>query len=174
MAGSDTQARYTEAYAPDGSKGERVASGQITISDLNDGKTPQYSEFSSRLIADIKAPVTETLKADAAFVAATKGATGAKGDSPYVVEAYTNSGNTIKNGEGSTELHARVLRDGAVVEDSSTATKKFTYTWTKYDALGNEANWQGTSSPKKTGNPVTVAASEINVKATFRCEVTKG
>ena len=171
MAGAGKD--YTMACTPDGREAGRVAAGQITISDLNDGKTPQYAEFSAQLLADIKAPVAASLKADTAFVAATKGDKGAKGDSPYVVEAYADSGNTIKNGQGSTRLHARVLKDGAVVEDSSSAAKKFTYTWTKHDALGKEANWQGASSPRKTGNPVTVAASEINVKATFRCEVTK-
>ena len=98
---------------------------------------------------------------------------GMDGRTPYVVEVYSNTGTVIKNGEGSTQLHARVLHEGTVVEDSSTAQKQFTYTWTKYDAGGRETAWEGSSSSRRRGNPVTVTASEVKGRATFRCEVTR-
>ena len=98
-----------------------------------------------------------------------------RGEDAYVVEAYTLTGDKIKNGEGSTDLYARVLKGGAVVEGPETAEseRQFVYTWRKYNMNGVATDWAGTSSPDKAGNPVRVSAGEIMVKATFRCTVTR-
>jgi len=57
------------------------------------------------------------------------------------------------------------------IEDEATATKKFTYTWTKFDKNGTKSNFTGTTSAQKTGNPLVLSATDIDQKATFYCEV---
>lgn len=90
---------------------------------------------------------------------------------PYTVELFSPTGLQIKNGQGSTTLCARVYRGMEKLEDEATATKKFTYTWTKFDKNGNKSNFAGTTSAQKTGNPLIVSATDIDSKATFYCEV---
>ena len=90
---------------------------------------------------------------------------------PYSVEIFSPTGLQIKNGQGSTTLCARVYRGTEKIEDEATATKKFTYTWTKFDKNGTKSNFAGTTSAQKTGNPLAVAATDIDQKATFYCEV---
>ncbi len=90
---------------------------------------------------------------------------------PYSVEIFSPTGLQIKNGQGSTTLCARVYRGTEKMEDEATATKKFTYTWTKFDKNGNKSNFAGTTSAQKTGNPLIVSATDIDQKATFYCEV---
>ena len=90
---------------------------------------------------------------------------------PYSVELFSPTGLQIKNGQGSTMLCARVYRGTEKIEDEATVTKKFTYTWTKFDKNGTKSNFAGTTSAQKTGNPLVVAATDIDSKATFYCEV---
>ena len=90
---------------------------------------------------------------------------------PYSVELFSPTGLQIKNGQGSTTLCARVYRGTEKMEDEATATKKFTYTWTKFDKNGTKSNFAGTTSAQKTGNPLIVSATDIDQKATFYCEV---
>ena len=90
---------------------------------------------------------------------------------PYSVEIFSPTGLQIKNGQGSTTLCARVYRGTEKIEDEATATKKFTYTWTKFDKNGTKSNFAGTTSAQKTGNPLIVSATDIDQKATFYCEV---
>ena len=90
---------------------------------------------------------------------------------PYTVELFSPTGLQIKNGQGSTTLCARVYRGTEKIEDEATATKKFTYTWTKFDKNGTKSNFAGTTSAQKTGNPLIVSATDIDQKATFYCEV---
>ena len=90
---------------------------------------------------------------------------------PYSVEIFSPTGLQIKNGQGSTTLCARVYRGTEKIEDEATATKKFTYTWTKFDKNGTKSNFAGTTSAQKTGNPLVVSATDIDSKATFYCEV---
>lgn len=92
---------------------------------------------------------------------------------PYQIEVGSTTGDKIVNGSGSTTIYARVWLSGEIIEDENTTNQKFTYTWTKYNKNGVATNWNDTSSTTKTGNPITVAAAEIDTKATFICEVTK-
>uniref|UniRef100_A0AB33JNB4 Ig-like domain-containing protein n=1 Tax=Prevotella sp. GTC17262 TaxID=3236797 RepID=A0AB33JNB4_9BACT len=94
---------------------------------------------------------------------------------PYTVEVASTTGDKIVNGQGNTQLMARVYRGTTKIEDEITpqSSRKFTCTWFKYDKNGNKANWAGTSSNVKTGNPITVAANEIDQKATFFCEISQ-
>lgn len=94
---------------------------------------------------------------------------------PYTLELVSTTGDKIINGQGSTTINARVWQSGTKIEDESTAegSRKFTYTWTKYDKEGKPANFNGSTSSTKTGNPLVVAAVDIDTKATFFCEITK-
>lgn len=99
---------------------------------------------------------------------------------PYVVEVYSLTGDKIVNGAQSTELFARVWKDGKMIEDGATVkadsshASSFKYRWTKYNANGVATNWDGTSSAVKDSGPyVTVAAADVNGRGTFTCEVSK-
>lgn len=94
---------------------------------------------------------------------------------PYVVVVRSTTGDKIVNGQGSTEVFAEVWLDGTKIEDKNTAeaSRQFVYTWTKYNNNGVATNWDGTSSPTKTGNPITVKADDVDVRSTIWCEVTK-
>lgn len=92
---------------------------------------------------------------------------------PYIVYVRSNTGDKIVNGSGSTEIYAEVWRDGTVVETKGAASPKFNYTWTKYNRSGVATNWSGTTSTTKTGNPITVLADDVDVRATIYCEVTE-
>lgn len=99
---------------------------------------------------------------------------------PYVVEVYSLTGDKIVNGAQSTELFARVWKDGKVVEDGATVkadgtTPKFSYHWTKYNASGVATNWNGTTSPVNTSTKpyVTVANEDVKGRGTFTCGVSK-
>ena len=94
---------------------------------------------------------------------------------PYTVELYCPTGDKIVNGTGSTTVNARVWQGGNKIEDEATpeSSRKFVCTWTKFDKDGRAQNWNGTTSNVKTGNPITVAAAEVNTKTTIVCEITK-
>lgn len=94
---------------------------------------------------------------------------------PFVLELVSTTGDKIVNGTGSTTVNASVWQSGAKIEDQSTAEsgRKFVYTWTKMDRNGAPSNWHGTTSNVKTGNPITVAAADVNGKAVIYCEITK-
>ena len=92
------------------------------------------------------------------------------------VEVYTLTGNVIKNGQGDTDIYARVWRDGVKVEDIDTPAddRKYTYRWTKYNANGLPENWAGTTSNVKDTAKVpkvTLTAAEVSGKATVHCHV---
>ena len=64
------------------------------------------------------------------------------------MEVYTLTGNVIKNGQGDTDIYARLWRDGVKVEDIDTPAddRKYTYRWTKYTARelgGDDLKRQG-------------------------------
>ncbi|KGF46328.1 hypothetical protein [Prevotella melaninogenica] len=94
---------------------------------------------------------------------------------PYTVELYCPTGDKIVNGTGQTTISARIWQSGTKIEDEATAaaSRKFDYTWTKFDKDGKPQNWNGTTSNVKTGNPITVLAAEVAKKTTIVCEITK-
>ena len=100
---------------------------------------------------------------------------------PYMIEVYSLTGDKIVNGAQSTELFARVWKDGKVVEDGaavkadSSHASSFTYKWTKYNASGVATNWDGTTSPVNASTKpyVTVANADVKGRGTFTCEVSK-
>lgn len=94
---------------------------------------------------------------------------------PYKLELYCPTGDKIVNGTGSTTVGARVWQNGEKIEDENTtaASMKFTYTWTKLDKDGKSQNWSGQTSNVKMGNPITVLAEEVSTKTTLICEIQK-
>lgn len=88
---------------------------------------------------------------------------------PYELEVISNTGDKIMNGQGETILKARVWQSGNQIETEETpeGSRKFTYTWTKYNKDGEK------DGDTQTGNPLTVPASQIDRKATFICELSK-
>lgn len=94
---------------------------------------------------------------------------------PFELVVGSTTGDKIVNGTGSTSLFARVWQRGVQIETESTetASRKFSYTWHKFDKNGTASNFSGTSSPTKTGNPLTVLAADVDTRATFVCEIEK-
>lgn len=82
----------------------------------------------------------------------------------------SSGGDTFVNGKGETELTARLFQGGAEIDTTSPYT--YTYKWYKYDQNGNPVlDWGGTGVNYKPGKTLKVGSSDVDVKATFRCEV---
>lgn len=99
---------------------------------------------------------------------------------PYTVEVYTETGDKILNGQGSTTIYARVWRDGQMIEDTKTlasaSSAKFKYVWTKFDLAGNQKKWnegQTDESYIKEDPTCTVLASEVTGRCTVFCTVNR-
>lgn len=95
---------------------------------------------------------------------------------PYMVELYTLTGDVIKNGSGSTTIYARLCRGGEILEDGESVL--YNYSFAKFDKDGHATPWSDTSNTIlgaiiKFGNPIVVQATDIYMKATFYCNVTK-
>ena len=88
---------------------------------------------------------------------------------PYSLMIDSSAGNIFKNSQGSTVLKALLYRNG---EELDTAGTGKTYKWTKFDKNGvMDANFGGSGNAYKTGKSITVNASEIAAKASYKCEV---
>ena len=88
---------------------------------------------------------------------------------PYSLVIDSSAGNIFKNSQGSTALKARLYRNG---EELDTGGSGKTYKWTKFDKNGvMDANFGGSGNAYKTGKSITVNASEIAAKASYKCEV---
>lgn len=90
---------------------------------------------------------------------------------PYVVEIASTTGDKILNGTGSTTLTANVWQNGTMFA-ATDAAKKFVFTWTKFKKDGTQdTSWGDTTTHTKSGQTITVLASEIDSKGTFQCEL---
>ena len=88
---------------------------------------------------------------------------------PYSLVIDSSAGNIFKNSQGSTALKARLYRNGEELDTGGTGK---TYKWTKFDKNGvMDANFGGSGNAYKTGKSITVNASEIAAKASYKCEV---
>ncbi len=89
---------------------------------------------------------------------------------PIQVHISSSTGDKIVNGQGNTELTAELWRAGVEIDKEGTG---YTYTWYKHDKTGTaDEDWNTTGS--KTGKKITVPAADIDQKATFVCDVSKG
>ncbi|PEL75420.1 hypothetical protein CN603_13125 [Bacillus toyonensis] len=86
----------------------------------------------------------------------------------YKVEIRSSNGTTFKNGQISTELEARVYHGAKDV----TNTTNFMYKWTRKsaDSLGDNT-WN--KAHENAGKKVTITNLDVNIRATFACEINK-
>lgn len=92
---------------------------------------------------------------------------------PIQCTIVSSGGDTFVNGNGSSELTAKLFQAGSEIDASSPYA--YTYKWYKYDNAGVlVTGWGGTDIDYKTGKSITVTgAQDVNVKATFRVQVEK-
>lgn len=88
---------------------------------------------------------------------------------PIQCTIESTGGSAFVNGKGSTTLKARLFQAG---EEVDAAGSKYTYKWYKYDSSGTlDPNYGGTGISYKTGKSLSVGDADVNVKATFKCEI---
>lgn len=88
---------------------------------------------------------------------------------PIQVSITSTGGNIFKNGVGSTVLKALLFQGGEEIDIAGT---KYSYKWFKYKETGElDANFGGTGVGYKTGKSLSVGDADVNIKATFRVEV---
>ncbi|MFB6649228.1 phage tail protein [Bacillus toyonensis] len=86
----------------------------------------------------------------------------------YKVEIRSSNGTTFKNGQISTELEARVYHGATDV----TNTTGFMYKWTRKSAdLLGDNTWN--KAHENAGKKVTITNLDVNIRATFACEINK-
>ncbi|MCJ1976901.1 hypothetical protein [Pseudolactococcus paracarnosus] len=90
---------------------------------------------------------------------------------PLTCTIDSTAGSIFKNGSGTTTLTCRVFQSGAEIDTAGTS---YTYKWSKRDQNGVlDANFGSTGNQYKTGKTISVAATDVNVKAQYTCEVNK-
>ena len=89
---------------------------------------------------------------------------------PVQCTIISSGGDTFVNGNGSSDLTAKLFRGGSEIDSGGTT---YTYKWYKYDSSGNQVNnWGGSGVHYKTGKTITVTgAQDVDVKATFVVQV---
>lgn len=90
---------------------------------------------------------------------------------PIQVVIESSGGDVFKNGTGSTILRARLFQAGNEI-DSADSSNKYTYKWYKYNKDGIlVTGFGGTGIDFKTGKTLNVGTSDVDVKATFKVEI---
>ena len=94
---------------------------------------------------------------------------------PIYVEIFSPGGNVFKNNVGSTVLTAKVYQNGVEIDSSLSGSNKYTYTWYQYDKDGNpvdrKRNVLQSRAAVATGKQLQVTHEDVEVKATFLCEI---
>lgn len=92
-----------------------------------------------------------------------------KGQSSVTCVIESTAGNIFKNGVGSTELTCRVYKSGSEIDTSGF---DYIYKWSQRDQNGVlNPNFGGSGIQYKIGKTISVAATDINVKAQYICEI---
>jgi len=84
------------------------------------------------------------------------------------LSVMSSGGDIFKNGVGPTTLTAKVFRAGTDITSTFAASS---YRWYKYNKLGNLVTLWGTTVDYKTGYSLVVDANDVDIKATFICEL---
>ena len=82
---------------------------------------------------------------------------------PIAVSIISTGGDVFKNGEGSSDLTAKLFQAGKEIDTAGTT---YTYTWTKYLEDGSLD-----STFNKTGKTISVTDADVDVKSTFVCTI---
>lgn len=70
--------------------------------------------------------------------------------------------NVFKNGQGSTDLTAKLYREGAEIDSTGS---DYSYSWSIYDSSNKKTPFS------KTGKTITVSADDVDVRGNVICEV---
>lgn len=76
--------------------------------------------------------------------------------------------NTFKNGQGSTDLTAKLYRNGVEIDSAGTA---YTYTWSLYNSDNTKNTTALGGDGVATGKTITVSAGDVSSRANLICEV---
>lgn len=88
---------------------------------------------------------------------------------PIQVSITSTGGDVFKNGIGSTVLNALLFQAGEEIDKAGT---NYNYKWFKYKENGSlDANFGGTGIGFKSGKSLSVGDADVDIKATFRVEV---
>jgi hypothetical protein len=88
---------------------------------------------------------------------------------PITLQILSSGGDVFKNGSGTTTLTAQVWRAGVNITANYTGTQ---FKWYKYNNDASlDANFGGAGINYKTGLTLSVGGADVDVKATFKCEL---
>lgn len=88
---------------------------------------------------------------------------------PYSLVIESSAGNIFKNLRGSTTLKAKLYRNGEEIDVSGNGK---IYKWSKFDEDGNmDVNFGSPGNAYKTGKSITVNATDVESKTSYKCEV---
>jgi hypothetical protein len=86
---------------------------------------------------------------------------------PIQVVIESTAGTVFKNGVGTTDLSAKLFRNGEEIDAAGT---DYTYTWSITDKNGSARTFADASS-SKIGKTISVGTSDVDVKSTITCSV---
>ena len=89
-------------------------------------------------------------------------------DDPILVIIESTGGNILKNKAGSTDLIARLYRNGEEIDDGGTI---YDYRWTRWQNKVMDQHYGGTGNPYKMGKQIAVGSSDVDGRTTFKVEV---
>lgn len=150
-----------------------VTSTSVIAVDKNTWRNTWLNYFSA--IASVKATVAQTLnqsKVDTSTYATDQQNTqtqiaSLQNSLPYTSYIKSSDGNVFKNGDISTTLSCIVM-DGKTDITSTLAVTQFVWTRISADTLGDQT-WN--QNHVNVGSQVTVTNADVNVRATFQCQV---
>jgi hypothetical protein len=88
---------------------------------------------------------------------------------PITLQILSSGGDVFKNGNGSTTLSVKVWRAGTDITANYASTQ---FKWYKYKNDATlDANFGGTGVNYKTGTSISIGGADVDVKATFKCEL---
>jgi hypothetical protein len=90
---------------------------------------------------------------------------------PIQVVIHSTGGTTFKNGVGTSTLTAKLFQAGTEIDASGTGG--YTYKWFNYKSDGTLLTGWGGATDYKTGKSITINDTDVTVKNTFTCEVSK-
>lgn len=89
-------------------------------------------------------------------------------DDPILVIIESTGGNILKNKAGSTDLIARLYRNGEEIDDGGTI---YDYRWTRWQNKVMDPDFGGTENPYQMGKTLPVGSNQVDGRTTFKVEV---
>ena len=162
----NTNLTYSWQKSTNGTTWTAVTGSSSTLT-INPGMVSSFAMF--RCIIKDADPTSDTY--NQTFT--TEGVSILDVSDPYQAVIESTAGNFFKNNTGSTVLICKVYQSGNEIDATGTS---LTYTWTKTDAKGDPVTF--TPNAVKHGSivadkkkAITVSHDEVDIKATYFCEV---